>query len=64
MRTAKIGPDLRLRLCSFLSGIGYVFQGNNGSVRTYSLFQFQMKEKDREICGLEMDFKISFLFLL
>ena len=63
MRTAKIGPDVRLRLCSFLSGIGYVFQGNNGSVRTYSLFQFQMSKKEREICEFEMDFKKCFLLL-
>ena len=39
------------RLCSFSSGIGYGFQGNCGSVRTYFLnllFQFQMSEKERE----------------
>ena len=51
------------RLCSFWSGIGFVFQGNNGSVRMYLLFQFQMSKKEREICKFEMDFKKCFLLL-
>ena len=48
------------RPCSFWSGIGYGFQGNYRSVRTYLLFQFQPRKKDKEICKFEMDFKKSF----
>ena len=44
-------------------GIGCGFQGNYGSVRTYSLFQFQMSKKEIELCQFEMDFKKSFLLL-
>ena len=51
------------RLCSFWSGIECGFQGNYGSVGTYLLFQFQMSNKEREICEFEMRFKKSFLLL-
>ena len=44
-------------LCPFWSGIGYGFRGNYASVWTYLSFQFQMGEKEREICEFEMDFK-------
>ena len=39
------------------------FRGNYGSVWRYLSFQFQMSEKEREICGFEMEFKKSFLLL-
>ena len=51
------------RRCSFWSGIGYGFQGNYGSARTYLLFQFQMSKEERETCEFEMDFGKSFLLL-
>ena len=47
------------RLCLFWSGIGYAFEGNYGSLRTYLLFQFQVSKKEREITQFEMDFKKS-----
>ena len=50
-------------LCSFWSGIGYVFQGNNGRIGTYLLFQFQMSKKERKIYEFEMDCKKCFLLL-
>ena len=50
-------------LCSFWSGIGYVFQGNNGRICTYLLFQFQMSKKERKIYEFEMDSKKCFLLL-
>ena len=42
-----------------LSGIGYGFRGNNGSVRTYLSFLFQMKKKEREICETAIFAKIA-----
>ena len=50
-------------LCSFWSGIGYVFPGNNGRICTYLLFQFQMSKKERKIYEFEMDSKKCFLLL-
>ena len=49
-------PKDRDFVSSFWSGIGYGFQGNYDSVRTYLLFQFQPRKKDKEICKFEMDF--------
>ena len=48
------------RVRPFWSGISYGFQGNDWSVLTYLLFQFQMNKKERVIWELKIDFKKSF----
>ena len=47
------------RVCPFWSGISYGFRGNDWSVLTYLLFQFQMNKKERVIWELKIDFKKS-----
>ena len=45
------------RLCSFWSGFGYGFRGiNYRRVWTHLSFQFQMSNREREICQFEIDF--------
>ena len=51
------------RRWSFWSGIGNVFQGNHGSVRTYLLYLFQMSKKEREICEIEMNTVLEIVFV-
>ena len=51
-------------LCPFWSGIGFGFRGNYESVWTYLLFQFQMSEKEREICEFETDLNNVFVCAL
>ena len=48
------------RVRPFWSGISYGFRGNDWSVLTYLLFQFQMNKKERVIWELKIDFKKSF----
>ena len=48
------------RVRPFWSGISYGFRGNDWSVLTYLLFQFQMNKKERVIWELKKDFKKSF----
>ena len=48
------------RVRPFWSGISYGFRGNDWSVLTYLLFQFQMNKKERVIWELKIDFKKYF----
>ena len=48
----------------FWSEIGYGFRENYGSVWTHLSLQFQINEKEIEICELEMLFKTFFVYAL
>ena len=60
---SAVSPQRVRFLRQFWTGFGYGSRRNYGSVRTYLLFQFQMKtEKDRVIYEFEVDFKKSFIW--
>ena len=60
---APVWSENGYTLCPFCSGIGYGFQGTK-ECRAYLSFQFQMSEKEREICDFEMDLKNFFVCTL
>ena len=49
-----VSPQNGCKFCPFWTGIGCGFWGNDGSVRTYLSFQFQMNKKEREMCECEI----------
>ena len=58
---APFWSETGIDFANFWSGIGYGFRGNYRSVWTYLSFRFQIRKKEREICKLEMDWRILFL---
>ena len=58
---APFWSETGIDFANFWSWIGYGFRGNYRSVWTYLSFRFQIRKKEREICKLEMDWRILFL---
>ena len=60
---APFWSEIGYTLCPFLAGIGYGFRAYRGLYEPSTYFQFQVSEKEREICEFEMDLN-NFLFAL